>query len=120
MRPTTTFAIRPLTDADEGLVRTLLDKSACFWNQLNYDRLQNINEDDSIWNTADYRRVWNTTDYRKRFISILGSGTAQQIIRKNSEAWRSFVAAEEPVDSPDRLASGVTAKRVGSGGGSLT
>jgi putative transposase len=86
VRRTNTFAVRPLTDADEALLRTLLDTSACLWNQLNYERLQNFNEGESVWDTADYR---------KQFVGMLGSATAQQVIRKNSEAWRSFFAARE-------------------------
>ena len=39
--------------------------------------------------------VWDTDDYRERYVGVLGSATAQQIIRKNSEAWRSFFAARE-------------------------
>jgi len=39
--------------------------------------------------------VWDTADYRKQYVGVLGSATAQQVIRKNSEAWRSFFAAQE-------------------------
>lgn len=39
--------------------------------------------------------MWETVDYRKRYIDVLGSATAQQLIRKNGEAWRSFFAASE-------------------------
>jgi putative transposase len=75
-----------LTDQDEALLRTLLDTSASLWNQLNYERLQNLNDGES---------VWETVDYRKQFVGMLGSATAQQVIRKNSEAWKSFFAARE-------------------------
>jgi putative transposase len=75
-----------LTDQDEALLRTLLDTSASLWNQLNYERLQNLNDGES---------VWETVDYRKQFVGMLGSATAQQVIRKNSEAWKSFFPARE-------------------------
>jgi putative transposase len=39
--------------------------------------------------------VWDTADYRKRYVGVLGSATARRIVRKNSEAWRSFFAARE-------------------------
>lgn len=39
--------------------------------------------------------MWDTADYRKQYVGVLGSATAQQVIRKNSEAWRSFFAARE-------------------------
>jgi putative transposase len=78
--------VRPLTDQDGDLLFTLLDASACLWNQLNYERLENLNEGESVWDTADYR---------KRYVGMLGSATAEQVIRKNAEAWRSFFAARE-------------------------
>jgi putative transposase len=46
----------------------MLDTSACLWNQLNYERFQNLNECESVWDTADYR---------KRFVGTLSSATAQ-------------------------------------------
>nr|WP_254841402.1 transposase [Natronomonas marina] len=86
MRRTNTFAVRPLSDRDERLLRDLLDASASLWNELNFERRQQFFDGDSVWDTADYR---------KQYVGVLGSATAQQIIRKNSEAWRSFFAARE-------------------------
>jgi len=86
VRRTNTFAVRPLTADDEQLLRELLDASASLWNELNYERRQNFFNGESVWDTADYR---------KQYVGILGSATAQQVIRKNSEAWRSFFAARE-------------------------
>ncbi|MEZ3117706.1 RNA-guided endonuclease InsQ/TnpB family protein [Halobaculum sp. MBLA0147] len=86
MRRTNTFAVRPLTADGEQLLRELLDASASLWNQLNYERRQNFFDGESVWDTADYR---------KQYVGVLGSATAQQVIRKNSEAWRSFFAARE-------------------------
>ncbi|MDS0477046.1 transposase [Natrinema sp. 1APR25-10V2] len=86
MRRTNTFAVRPLSRQDEQLLRDLLDASASLWNELNYERRQNFFEGDTVWDTADYR---------KQYVGVLGSATAQQVIRKNSEAWRSFFAARE-------------------------
>jgi putative transposase len=63
-----------------------LDASASLWNELNYERRQNFFDGDCVWDTADYR---------ERYVGVLGSATAQQVIRKNSEAWRSFFAARE-------------------------
>ena len=39
--------------------------------------------------------MWDAADYRRQYVGVLGSATAQQVIRKNSEAWRSFFAALE-------------------------
>ena len=86
MRRTNTFAVRPLSEQDERLLRELLDASASLWNELNYERRQNFFDSDSVWDTADYR---------KQYVGVLGSATAQQVIRKNSEAWRSYFAARE-------------------------
>ena len=86
MRRTNTFAVRPLTDADERLLRELLDASASLWNELTYERRQNFFDGESVWDTADYR---------KQCVGVLGSATAQQIIRKNKSAWQSFFALRE-------------------------
>ncbi|WP_044951341.1 IS200/IS605 family transposase [Halorhabdus tiamatea] len=86
MRRTNTFAVRPRSEQDERLLRDLLDASASLWNELNYERRQNFFDGESVWDTADYR---------KQYVGVLGSATAQQVIRKNSEAWRSFFAAHE-------------------------
>jgi len=86
VRRTNTFAVRPFSDADEQLLRELLDASASLWNELNYERRQQF---------FDGKSVWDTADYRKQYVDVLGSATAQQIIRKNKSAWQSFFAAQE-------------------------
>ena len=86
MRRTNTFAVRPLSDADERLLQDLLDASASLWNELNYERRQQFFDGNSVWDTADYR---------KQYVDVLGSATAQQVIRKNNSAWQSFFAARE-------------------------
>jgi putative transposase len=86
VRRTNTFAVRPLSDQDEQLLREMLDASASLWNELTYERRQQFFDGESVWDTADYR---------KQYVGVLGSATAQQVIRKNSEAWRSFFAAQE-------------------------
>ena len=89
VRRTNTFAVRPLTTEDEQLLRDLLDASASLWNELTYERRQNFT--DPNIDTS----VWDTEDYRKQYVGVLGSATAQQVIRKNSEAWRSFFSLKE-------------------------
>ncbi|ESS11754.1 MAG: transposase [uncultured archaeon A07HR60] len=86
VRRTNTFAVRPLSDDDEKLLRGLLDASASLWNELNYERRQQFFDGESVWDTADYR---------KQYVDVLGSATAQQVIRKNKSAWQSFFAARE-------------------------
>ena len=89
MRRTNTFAVRPLTTEDEQLLRDLLDASASLWNELTYERRQNFTDPNID------KSVWDTEDYRKQYVGVLGSATAQQVIRKNSEAWRSFFSLKE-------------------------
>jgi putative transposase len=86
VRRTNSFAVRPLSDEDEQLLRELLDASASLWNELTYERRQQFFDGESIW---------NTTDYRKQYVGVLGSATAQQVIRKNKSAWKSFFAIRE-------------------------
>ena len=91
MKRANTFAVRPLSSEDERLLWELLDASASLWNELSYERRQNFFEGKSVWDTADYR---------KRYVGVLGSATAQQVIRKNSTAWRSFFADREDGQDP--------------------
>ncbi|CQH64677.1 IS1341-type transposase ISH40 (plasmid) [Halobacterium hubeiense] len=87
MKRTNTFAVRPLSETGEQLLRDLLDASAALWNEVNYQRLMRYNDEDGfeggIWD-ADTGRL------EGRYKGVLGASTAQQVIRKNSEAWRSF------------------------------
>jgi putative transposase len=89
MKRTNTFAVRPLSEQDERLLRDLLDASASLWNELNYERRQQFFDGESVWDTADYR---------KQYVDVLGSATAQQVIRKNTSAWQSFFAAREDAE----------------------
>jgi len=93
VRRTNTFAVRPLSTQDEQLLRDLLDASASLWNELNYERRQQFFDGESVWDTADYR---------KRYVDVTGSGTAQQVIRKNKSAWKSFFAAQDEWHNGER------------------
>ncbi|NGM69851.1 transposase [Natronolimnobius sp. AArcel1] len=88
MKRTNTFAVRPLSNKGEQLLLDLLDASAALWNEVNYERLMRYNdedgyEDEDVWDT-DTGRLEGT------YKGVLGASTAQQVIRKNSEAWRGF------------------------------
>jgi putative transposase len=87
MKRANTFAVRPLTDTDERVLRDLLDASAALWNEVNFQRLMRYNDEDGF--EGD---VWDadTGDLEGRYKGVLGASTAQQVIRKNSEAWRAF------------------------------
>jgi putative transposase len=87
MKRTNTFAVRPLSEDGEQLLRDLLDASAALWNEINYQRLMRYNDEDGfegdVWD-ADTGHLEGT------YKGVLGASTAQQVIRKNSEAWRGF------------------------------
>ncbi|MDQ2049393.1 transposase [Natronolimnohabitans sp. A-GB9] len=88
MKRTNTFAVRPLSDTGEQLLRDLLDASAALWNEVNYERLMRYNDEDGY----EDEDVWDadTGSLEGKYKGMLGTSTAQQVIRKNSEAWRGF------------------------------
>jgi putative transposase len=88
MKRTNTFAVRPLSDDGEQVLRDLLDASAALWNEVNYERLMRYNDE----NGFDHEDVWDADTGRLegKYKSVLGASTAQQVIAKNSEAWTSF------------------------------
>ena len=84
-----------LVEAHRGLKRTntftveshpalqeLADSCARLWNEVNFERRQAY---------IHYRRFsWYPKHLYRKYAPIIGSATAQQIINKNNEAWRSF------------------------------
>jgi len=88
MKRTNTFAVRPLTDGDEQVLRDLLDASAALWNEINYQRLMRYNdedgfEDEGVWDT-------DTGALEGKYKAVLAASTAQTVRRASTEAWRSF------------------------------
>ncbi|TKX50630.1 transposase [Halorubrum sp. ASP121] len=92
MRRTNTFAVSPLSEDGEQLLRDLLDASAALWNEVTYQRLMRYNDEDGfeggVWD-ADTGHLEGT------YKGVLGASTAQQVIRKNSEAWKAFFRLKE-------------------------
>ena len=88
MKRTNTFAVRPLSNEGEQLLRDLLDASAALWNEVNYERLMRYNDEDGY----EDEDMWDadTGGLEGKYKDVLGASTAQQVIRKNSEAWRGF------------------------------
>ena len=86
VRRTNNFAVRPRSEQAAELLHELLDASASLWNELTYERRQNYFDGESVWDTADYR---------KQYVGVLGSATAQQLIRKSKSAWKSFFSLKE-------------------------
>ena len=87
MKRANTFAVRPLTDHDEQVLRNLLDASAALWNEINYQRLMRYNDEDGF--VGD---VWDadTGKLEGKYKGVLAASTAQTVRRANSEAWRGF------------------------------
>ncbi|QCC51204.1 IS200/IS605 family transposase [Halapricum salinum] len=92
MKRTNTFAVRPLSNEGEKVLRDLLDASAALWNEVNYQRLMRYNDEDGfegdVWD-ADTGRLEGT------YKGVLGASTAQQVVGKNTEAWESFFTLKD-------------------------
>ena len=89
MKRANRFNVRPRSAREREVFVRWLDASASLWNETNYTRRQNFLEDDeSIWDA-------DTGSLEGKYKGVLSSSVAQQIIRKNSEAWRSFLSLNE-------------------------
>jgi len=84
MRRTNKLRLRP-TEEQERALLNLCEMSAVLWNKLNYIRRQSFFEGRFDWEEG-------IAELYNEFKPIIGAATAQQIIRKNDEAWRSFFA----------------------------
>jgi putative transposase len=93
MRRVNTFRVSPLSKRDKLILYEVLDASAALWNELTYHRRQAFFNDDDVWGV-------DADDYRIKYKDVLGSATAQQLIRRNNEAWRSFFALFEEGKNP--------------------
>jgi putative transposase len=91
MRRSNQFDVRPRTDRDAEILHRVLDASASLWNEINYERRQRFFDDHSVWDA-------DTGAIEGQYKGILSAATTQQVIRKNTEAWRSFLACLEDPD----------------------
>src|SRR5579885_3135955 len=80
MKRANIFRLRPTREQEARLFQ-LADNCSKMWNEVNYKRRQSF---------FSGRLDWNTIEFYHRYKSIIGSATAQKIIRKNNEAWKSF------------------------------
>jgi len=76
------FRIRVYGEQEDAL-KNICYMSATLWNELNYVRRQSFFKKCFRWNRG-VDELYNS------FKKILGSAIADEIIRKNDEAWRSF------------------------------
>jgi putative transposase len=90
MKRANQFDVRPRSKKEREVFVRWLDASASLWNETNYARRQAFLEDDD-------ENVWDTDTGRLegKYKGVLSSSVAQQVIRKNSEAWRSFLSLNE-------------------------
>ncbi|ELZ39407.1 IS200/IS605 family transposon protein TnpB [Halorubrum tebenquichense] len=93
MRRVNIFRVSPLSERDELILYEVLDASAALWNELTYHRRQHFFNNRDVWNV-------DADEYRVKYKGVLGSATAQQLIRKSDEAWRSFFALMEDGENP--------------------
>jgi len=82
MKRTNTFALAPTKEQHLQLLE-IADACARLWNELNYRRRRSFFKGEINWESKDL--------YDKHK-GVVGSATAQQIQRKNNEAWKSFFA----------------------------
>ena len=93
MQRVNTFTVSPLSKREELILIEVLDASVALWNELTYERRQAFFDDKDVWSV-------DSDEYRVQYKGILGSATAQQLIRKNNEAWRSFFKLLEEGEVP--------------------
>jgi len=82
MRRTNTFDLNPDKE-EEAILHRWADNCTRMYNEINYKRRQSFFRGEFDWNTDEFYH---------RYKKSVGSATAQQIIRKNNEAWKSFFA----------------------------
>jgi putative transposase len=83
MKRANVFRLRPTREQEIRLFQ-LADNCSRMWNEINYKRRQVFFSGKFEWNADD--------EFYHRYKSRIGSATAQQIIIKNNEAWKSFFA----------------------------
>jgi len=82
MKRTNLFNLAPTREQHSAL-QELAVNCAKLWNEVNYLHCQQY---------ENYLKLdWNPQVYKK-YVPLVGSATAQKIVRKNNEAWRSFLA----------------------------
>ena len=69
---------------DNLALRELADNCARLWNEVNYERREAY---------ICYKRFcWYPKHLYRKYAPLIGSATAQQVINKNYEAWKGFLA----------------------------
>ncbi|MEM2432143.1 MAG: hypothetical protein QXV19_01120 [Candidatus Bathyarchaeia archaeon] len=108
MKRVLTLRLVPDRDSDNKL-KLLCSLSAKLWNEVNYVRRMFF-ENRGVDLRSTYREF-----YEKHKV-LIGSATAQQVLNKNDETWRSFFSmlkAKTTPPSPALCGVGVTRPRPG-------
>ena len=71
-------------EAAEKRLKQLCDLSSKLWNEINYIRLKAWLEKRPIDFKGTYR------EFYEKYKPLIGAVTAQQILNKNNNAWKSF------------------------------
>jgi len=68
----------------EAKLKALCSLASKLWNEVNYARRQQFFEGEGVNLEETYREFYG------KYKMLIGSATAQQVLNKNNEAWRSF------------------------------
>jgi len=80
-----TSIVEPVVDKNsEKSLKLLCSLSSKLWNEVNYARRRMFFEKRGVDLKATYK------EFYEKCKTLIGSATAQQILNKNDEAWRSF------------------------------
>jgi len=80
-----TSTVRLIPDRDaEAKLKALCSLASRLWNEINYVRRRQFFENKNVDLESTYK------EYYEKYKALIGSATAQQILNKNDEAWRSF------------------------------
>jgi len=87
-----TIVVRLRLDrVQEAFLREWADNCAALWNAINYHRRQMYFETGRV-DLSEDKLLYEA------FKNYVGSATAQQVMRKNSEAWRSFLSLKKEME----------------------
>ncbi|PUA32314.1 MAG: transposase [Zestosphaera tikiterensis] len=80
-----TCVVRLIPDRDaEAKLKALCSLASKLWNEVNYARRRQFFEGKGVNIEETYREFYG------KYKALIGSATAQQVLNKNNEAWRSF------------------------------
>jgi len=97
-----TSVVRLVPDRDaEAKLKALCSLASKLWNEVNYARRRQFFENKRVDLKNTYR------EFYEKYKMLIGSATAQQILNKNNEAWKSFFSMLKS-KKEDKLPSFVT------------